>query len=131
MIPLAEKTIKWDIPNEATKPPCTRHYTVELMKRLQEADRLSINLFSGNIEKCLSVYLYLSEWGFISIVDNSSRDKAVQSIKSAKMTDLRKELILKEIAATRTKEMKKTTEKKITFDAGVASGSYKVTTEEL
>jgi len=75
MIPLAEKNRFWDIPDEATVPPCTRHYATEVMRRLNVFNSgINIKLFpSSKPEKLKRVMSYLEECAFIS-VDNNAGD---------------------------------------------------------
>ncbi len=96
MIPLAEKKrFVWDIPSDAEKPPCTRHYAVNLLNVIMESMKgVNINFFPGkNHEKIMDVYKYLSEWAYISKIDCSNKESIELSLKKVTITERGIELI--------------------------------------
>lgn len=81
MIPLAEKNVIWNIPDNADKPPCTRHRAVVLMKLLQEKNAGNdVELFPGNdMDTNIAIYKYLSNNGFITKFKGKNIEKAIKS----------------------------------------------------
>ena len=123
MIPQAEKKRFWDIPEEATEPPCTRHYASEVMRRLDTINNgTNIKFFpSTDPEKLRTIMSYLEEWAFIS-ADNSD------GTAYPKVTDLGKRL-MNEDAISNKKYDKRTTTKGIEVGSSGISASYEVKEE--
>ena len=123
MIPLAEKSLRWEIPAEATKPPCTRKYAVELLKRIRSNERMPTKLLpDDSSHKREAAYHYLVEWGFLSIPDHSMGTDIAEQLHHAKVTDLGMELIERDAKETTAKS-----NKSISINAGVVSATYGVT----
>jgi len=132
MIPLAEKNgLQWNIPEEADKPPCTRHYAVTLLKTLLESEKgITVNFFPGkDTEKAIQAYRYLSEWAFISEISSFDRKMLHELLKIATITERGLDLINTERGDSKEYD-KKTTIQKITADIGPLGASYDVTKEK-
>lgn len=96
IIPLVEKKgLRWDISEDADKPPCTRHYAVNLLQLIEESQNgVDVNFFPGrNPDKVMEVYQYLSEWGFISNVDFADELEVAEKLKQSVITARGKKLM--------------------------------------
>ena len=120
MIPLAEKKgLRWDISEEADKPPCTRYYAVTLLETLLESSKgIIVNFFPRkNSEKAIQVYRYLSDWAFVSVISSFDREMLPELLKTVTITNRGLNLINMEKLFSK-KYDKKTINERITVDLG-------------
>lgn len=108
MIPLArKKPFGWDIPEEATKPPCTGRFAAGLLKAVQScANGIEVNLFPSGKTKALEAYRYLVEWGYISLLDCTSVESIRAGVQEATITDIGNRLINKNQSSKTTADKK-------------------------
>lgn len=83
LIPLAKKKIIWDIPENAEKPPLSVAEALHILKCIDEQQRgtdvkININKDESYLHNALR---YLSNWGYISKIDNYDNLKNVTVTK--------------------------------------------------
>ncbi len=85
MILEAEKKVKWFIPDDAEKPPCTFKRMCKYLHLIRDVSNgLDVNLFPGkNKENCFLIYRYLSDYGYITKLNEQISEN---SIKKARLT---------------------------------------------
>jgi hypothetical protein len=110
MIPLAEKNARrWDIDEEAEKPPCTRAYAADLLQRISDSQNgISVEFFGKKkTDTDLIVYQYLSKWDYISKIVFSSKEECENKLVNAQVTVRGKDLLKRHNSSVEQKPKKK------------------------
>jgi lipocalin len=112
MIPLAKKKARrWDIDEDAEKPPCTGTYAANLLCRISEAEKgMLVEFFlADKPKKELVTYHYLSRWEYITKIDFSGKEECEKSLVNAHVTERGRCLIERHNISELQKTKRKTT----------------------
>lgn len=72
MIFLATKTLRWEIEETATLPPCTANRAIMILENILECKNGNkvFVIQKGNEKRDFETLKYLQYWGFITIIDD-------------------------------------------------------------
>ena len=94
LIPLAHKRVRWDIPKQAEKPPCTGIVAALIIENLLEIEQgHDIIIIPPRIKNGKEIVEYLSAWGFLSEIPPEGLNN--RTLHSIRTLERGKELITK------------------------------------
>jgi hypothetical protein len=120
MIPPAEKSTRfpwgWNVPDEACKPPVTRHKAVVIMcmaSAVREGGKVNINTLGIPENLVRDAFQYLQDCGFIAMYE--AQHEIMEAMKSVQILPLGKKLIEADDEASKSK-VKKSAEVELGYD---------------